>query len=85
MKIKLVVVNEHTLGYIQPELPNYVGVLHASILKGSPILGSPLSSMESILINNSHVVRLASKKDFDDFNHASNGYFNPELYEFKTD
>ncbi len=31
---KYVVVNDNTLGYIQPNNPNWIGILHGSVLKG---------------------------------------------------
>lgn len=34
MSTQYVVMNEHTLGYIQGESPNMMGVLHGSVLKG---------------------------------------------------
>jgi hypothetical protein len=77
-KIKLVVLNEHTLGYILPQLPKYVQVLHASILKGAPFELHPSSKY----IFQSDVVRLASKTDFDSFKVSMVG-FNSEEYEFK--
>ena len=61
-RVKLVVVNENMLGYITPNLPNYVGILRSSILRGAtypencgPYLLSPLDK-----------TRLASEKDFDE-------------------
>lgn len=80
-RVKLVVVNENMLGYITPNLPNYVGILRSSILRGAtypencgPYLLSPLDK-----------TRLASEKDFDDFRVLMNGYKNlPEVYEFQN-
>jgi hypothetical protein len=80
-KIKLVVIEEHTLGYINPN-SRMANVLHASILRGSPILGSPLSAMEPILIENK-AVRLASTKDFDDYRVSMSGFENVEEYEYQ--
>ena len=78
-KTKLVVINEHTLGYIMPETPNYAGILHTSVLRGSYYngMGGP------IYIKNENV-RLDTKKDFDDYRVVFSGYEkHPELYEFQ--
>lgn len=80
-RVKLVVVNENMLGYITPNLPNYVGILRSSILRGAtypencgPYLLSPLDK-----------TRLASEKDFDEFRVLMNGYKNlPEVYEYQN-
>ena len=79
---KLVVINNHTLGYIAPELPNYVQVLQASVLRGSARC-SPLSSMDSILIGKLDNIELASEKDFDDFRVSFRGFENEKEYEYK--
>lgn len=76
-KTKLVVLGEHTLGYIQPN-SNYMGILHASGLRNSPynILSAP------VFITTQDKIRLASKKDFEDFNVSFEGYENEEEYEY---
>ena len=79
-KTKLCVFNEHTLGYIIPEQPYRVHILHTSILRGSYLNGH-----SSVIYVNDGTVRLASKKDFDDFRVCFNGFNNPELYEFSTE
>jgi hypothetical protein len=80
-KTKLVVVDEHTLGYILPESPDYLGILHTSILKGSTLN----SFSGSVCIKNRNV-RLASEKDFDDFRVSfSSAYKNTNNYEYKED
>lgn len=78
-KTKLVVFNEHTIGYIMPELPEYIQPLHASILKGAPFETYPSSK----LISKNDKVRLASEKDFSDFRCSFEGY-KEEEYEFAT-
>jgi len=78
-KIKLVVVNENTLGYINPKTPNLLGVLHSSILKGAPFIlyPGPRSIFET------DKVRLASEADFEEYRVCFNGYKNnPDEYEF---
>ena len=80
-RIKLVVIDEHTLGYLIPN-SNYAGVLHASVLRGSPVSGSPLSAMNPIPVAFKKV-RLASEKDFNDFRVSFEGYKkNKNEYEF---
>ncbi len=75
-RIKLVVIDEHTLGYINPERPDYAGVLHTSILRGSPF-----SYWASCIYIKNSKVRLASLKDFDDYRVSMVGY-KKEEYEF---
>lgn len=74
-KIKLVVLNENVLGTIIYDHFNTVDVLKASIIKGDSGSLNPRSfvSPES--------VRLASPKDFEDFNVSFDG-FNSEEYIF---
>ncbi len=76
-KTKLVVFNEHTLGYITPEFPQYIQPLRASILKGAPF-----ETVETPkCISKADKIRLASAKDFDDFRCSFVGYTKEE-YEF---
>ena len=79
-KINLVVLNEHTLGYIQPELPNYVNVLHASILRGAPFEVHPSSK----LVSKSDNIRLATEQDFEDYRCSFDGYKNNNDYVYST-
>lgn len=78
-KIKLVVYKGHTLGYILPELPNSVQILHSSPLKGA---NSTTNLQDNYHINNLNEIRLASDKDFDDFNVDFKGYDDKEVYEY---
>ena len=85
-RIRLVVVDEHTLGYIFPQSYYdkplglvYANILHASILKGA------VNTERPILIGSTNKVRLANEKDFNDFRVCFNGYKNnPQEYEFVT-
>lgn len=79
MKTKLVVLNEHTLGYILPDYPDRVYILHASILKGATF---SLNRSFELISPRSHV-RLASKEDFEDYRVSFTGYNNPDEYDFK--
>jgi hypothetical protein len=76
-KTKLVVYNNHTLGYICPELPNQVNILHSSILKGAPFS----INRTYFYIKASDTVRLANKFDFDDFRICFEGYDDSDEYE----
>ena len=78
-KIKLVVFKNHTLGYILPELPNSVQILHASILKGAPCNDLHGSSKQ---INSTDEIKLATEKDFESFRVSFKGFDNPQIYDF---
>ena len=78
-KTRLVVYNGHTLGYILPELPKSVQVLHSSPLKGSPTTSKLTSSFP---ISSPDQVRLATVKDFEDFRVHMGQFANPEEYEY---
>ena len=75
-RIKLVVVDEHTLGYITPGL-NGIRVLHASILRGSPYCDT------SVIYEEGKKIRLASEQDFDDYRVCFDGYRNNPDYEYQ--
>lgn len=70
--IQLVVVDENTLGYIDPASPTYVSVLHCSGLR-SGSSGGHFNSPFGLLPN--YKVRPATRQDFIDFNVSSKGYF----------
>lgn len=76
-RTKLVVFNEHTLGFITPEQPEIVQQLHNSILKGSRY------SDRSTIYVNTGTVRLASEFDFEDYRCSFGGFNNPNEYVFK--
>ena len=75
--IKLVVLNNHTLGYIIPEIPNCVQILHSSVLKRATNNGY------SVPLNSSDSIELASEKDFEEFRVCFDGYKNDKNYEYK--
>lgn len=79
VKIKLVVFKEHTFGYIHLELPDYVQVLHSSILEGATFDLYP----DSKLINDKSNVRLATEKDFEEFRIDSMQYQNDLVYDYE--
>lgn len=83
-RIKLIVIDEHTLGCLRPN-SNYADVLHASVLRGSPY-STLLSSLNPILLKRNdvwfHEIRLASAKDFDDYRVCFKGFDNELEYEF---
>lgn len=78
-RIKLVVAKGHTLGYILPQLPNYLQILHGSILRGAPTRYPHGGG--SIMLPKDH--RLATAQDFKDFRVSHVGFTdNPKEYEF---
>lgn len=77
-RTKLVVLNEHTLGYITPGLPDVVHHLHASVLRGATNTG--IGASTTIVLGDS--VRLAGPKDFDEYRVVFEGYGNPDEYEY---
>lgn len=74
-RIKLVVINENTLGYLIPNT-KYAGVLRASVIKGSQF-----NDLDHVLITGKKV-RLASKEDFEEYRVCFKGYDNPDEYEY---
>lgn len=78
VKIKIVIYNNHTLGYIQPQLPNYVCILKSSILRGAPKddFGDPY------LIHKTDTVRPATIQDFKTFRHHLDKDYLTDEYEF---
>lgn len=77
-KIKLVVYNEHTLGYWDPRNPSVVRILRASLLRGA--IGDPLKDIEVVTARSN--IRLASLCDFNAYNVSFEGYDNGN-YEYK--
>ncbi len=76
-RIRLVVIDEHTLGYIDPSEPNYAGILHTSVLKGSM-----LNKYNSVILLNK-TIRTATKKDFDEYRVSFKGYSDKKKYIYK--
>jgi hypothetical protein len=70
MKIRIIVLNEHTLGYIHPGDISEVQFLHSSILRGSPFgihqTSAPIRSGDTI--------RLATSDDFNEYRVSEVGY-----------
>lgn len=79
--IKMVVIDNHTLGYLIPN-SNYAGVLKASVLRGAPCSGDPLSAMVPVLVNFADV-RPASIQDFKDFGVSHEGYLKDSIYKYE--
>lgn len=75
-RIKLVVYNNHTLGFINPKYPSLVQVLHSSVLKGA--VGTTI--MSSYQIGSTDVIRLANAQDFEDFRCHFGSFENEEEY-----
>lgn len=73
----MVVYNEYAIGYIMPERPDWVYPLVERVTRGAPWRMMP----EPYFISSNSVVRLAGRKDFEDFRLSFEGYDNP-MYEF---
>lgn len=76
-KIKLVVYNEHALGYILPEIPNNVYIFNSLLRKGGS--GHNFGVRVITGIDN---VRLANEQDFNEYKILMNGFKNDPKYEF---
>ena len=61
---KYVVLNEHTLCYLIPDVPNTIGILHASILRGSPYNNLDGSAFFNPKV---HAIRAATPEDFKEY------------------
>lgn len=77
-KIKLVVINENMLGYIDSHSDKYAGILNSSVLRGS----SYSSLNGPYLIGYLTKVRMASEKDFEELRVSFEGYDNSTVYEY---
>lgn len=76
--IALVVLNEHTLGYIQLCNPHTLCILRESIVKGSGFS----CTHTSLQLLPSDKVRLATKRDFEEYNVEFEGYENDNVYTY---
>lgn len=76
-KIRLVVYDDCVLGYVIPEIPNSIQILHSSVLRGS----CNSNEQGSIPLTPLKTLRTATEKDFNEFNVSFIGY-NKESYIF---
>ena len=67
-----VVLNEHTLGYLQPATPNLLGVLAGSVLRGGH---NPLNG--PVYFSERDRIRPATHDDFDAYRVCSRGHLPP--------
>ncbi len=69
---------ENVLGYINPQQPNVIGILHAS-----PLRGAVLNDRDgwTYLPTDTTKFRPATLKDFADFRVSYGGFDNPTHYE----
>lgn len=79
-KIRFVVVDENTLGYVNPACPHEIGVLRASVLRGAAP-GDPDPGTKPFPIDPSRV-RPATRADFDSFRVSPTGYASDPTYDF---
>lgn len=71
--IRIVVGDEHTLGYIDDRLPTVLQTLHSSILRGATFGNNALVSMYS-------KVRTATSADFETYRVSEDGFDKDENY-----
>lgn len=71
-RVRLVVVDENTLGYVIPGTLN-VGILHTSILRGSYFNAWGI-------IGAYNFARLATKQDFEDYRVSFKGFDNKDEF-----
>lgn len=71
--IRIVVADEHTLGYIDDRLPTVLQTLHSSILRGATFGNNAQVSMYS-------KVRTATSEDFETYRVSEDGYDKDENY-----
>lgn len=76
-RVRLVVVNENTLGYVIPDTLN-VGILHTSILRGSHFDKWGIIGAYSF-------ARLATKKDFEDYRVSFEGFEDKTKFVYAED
>jgi hypothetical protein len=62
MRVRYIVINEHTLGYLQPPESKFAGILRGSIIKG----GDTVQTNGVIVLSN-HTVRDATRADFEEY------------------
>lgn len=75
-KTKLIVADEHTIGYIIPN-SNMVCILHASVLMGATSYNTPKP------IYMFKKIRLATESDFNNFRVSFQGFNNEKEYEYQ--
>lgn len=67
---RCVVLGEHTLGYINPVQPDWMGVLHGSVLKG----GHDWKNGPVYVGGMGDQMRPATQADFEEYRVCSRGY-----------
>ncbi len=80
MRIKLVVVNEHTLGYIDPDRPHTLSILRLRTERSAPF--STMDTPRPLF--SSDYVRLASRLDFKAYRVCFDGFDDETKYEYQT-
>lgn len=78
-KIKLVVIDNHTLASIRP------GSMFAEVLKASTLKGAPFRVHDDPILYAGNNVRLATEQDFVDFRCVFDGYKNDPQYEYSRE